>query len=88
MDYWGRSGGLSVVPPCVFVAVDSHSFQAGITGPSDAGFFWHSNIFGGPALTRDRSSDFLAAIRAPLSANRKTDAWRPTGREHSNVSMA
>jgi hypothetical protein len=54
MNYWGRTGGLSVVPPCVFVAVDSCYFQAGVTGASDVGFFWHSNIFGGPALTRDQ----------------------------------
>jgi hypothetical protein len=59
MDFWGRTGGLSVVLPYVFADVNSSSFQARTTGVSDIGFLWQMNIFGGPALTREQFQSFV-----------------------------
>ena len=60
MDFWGRTGGLSVVLPYVFAEVDSRSLQARTTGVSDIGFLWQMNIFGGPALTREQFQSFVS----------------------------
>ena len=59
MDYWGRTGGLSIVLPYAFVEISSGSFQASINGFSDVGFLWRMNISGGPALTRDQFQSFV-----------------------------
>jgi hypothetical protein len=59
MDFWCRTGGLSVVLPYVFAEVDSSSLQARTTGVSDIGFLWQMNIFGGPALTREQFQSFV-----------------------------
>src|SRR5271169_2574254 len=59
MDFWGRTGGLSVVLPYVFADVNSSSFQASTNGVSDIGFLWQMNIFGGPALTREQFRSFV-----------------------------
>ena len=40
MDYWGRTGGLSVVLPYAFADVNSNSFQARTNGVSDIAFLW------------------------------------------------
>ena len=59
MDYWGRTGGLSIVLPYAFVDAKSGSFQANTNGVSDVGFLWQINIFGGPALTREQFRSFV-----------------------------
>ena len=59
MDYWGRTGGLSVVLPYVFADVNSSSLQVSTNGVSDIGFLWQMNIFGGPALTREQFRSFV-----------------------------
>jgi hypothetical protein len=59
MDYWGRTGGLSVVLPYAFADVNSNSFQARTNGVSDIAFLWQMNIFGGPALTREQFQSFV-----------------------------
>ncbi len=59
MDFWGRTGGLSVVLPYAFANTSSSSFQASTNGVSDVGFLWQMNIFGGPALTREQFPSFV-----------------------------
>jgi hypothetical protein len=59
MDFWGRTGGLSVVLPYAFADVNSSSVQARTNGVSDIGFLWQMNIFGGPALTREQFQSFV-----------------------------
>jgi hypothetical protein len=59
MDYWGRTGSLSIVLPYVFADVNSISFQARTNGVSDIDFLWQMNIFGGPALTREQFRSFV-----------------------------
>jgi hypothetical protein len=59
MDFWGRTGGLSVVLPYAFANTSSGAFTASTNGVSDIGFLWQINIFGGPALTREQFSSFV-----------------------------
>jgi Putative MetA-pathway of phenol degradation len=59
MDYWGRTGGLSLVLPYAFIGTSAGPFRAGTNGVSDVGFLWQMNIFGGPALTREQFRSFV-----------------------------
>jgi len=59
MDYWGRTGGVSIVLPYTFLDTSSGPFRASANGASDIGFLWQMNIFGGPALTRERFQSFI-----------------------------
>ena len=59
MDYWGRTGGLSLLLPYAFVDTSAGPFQASTNGVSDVGFLWQMNIFGGPALTREQFRSFV-----------------------------
>src|ERR1700728_2084397 len=52
MDYWGRTGGFSLVLPYALIDTSAGLFRASTNGVSDVGFLWQMNIFGGPALTR------------------------------------
>jgi hypothetical protein len=60
MDYWGRTGGLSVVLPCVFADVNSSSLQARYEWRFRHWLPWQMNIFGGPALKREQFRSFVA----------------------------
>jgi len=59
MDYWGRTGGLSIVLPYAFIDTTAGPFRASTNGASDVGFLWQMNIFGGPALTREQFQSFI-----------------------------
>ena len=59
MDYWGRTGGVSIVLPYLYVESSSGSDRAAVRGVSDIGFLWQINIFGGPALTREAFASFV-----------------------------
>lgn len=59
MDYWGRTGGLSIVLPYLSVESISGSSSNSVSGVSDIGFLWQMNIFGGPALTREQFASFV-----------------------------
>jgi hypothetical protein len=59
MDYWGHTGGLSIVLPYAFIDTSAGPFRASATGFSDLGFLWQMNIFGGPALTREQFASFV-----------------------------
>ena len=59
MDYWGRTGGLSIVLPYAFIDTAAGPFRASTNGVSDIGFLWQMNIFGGPALTREQFQSFI-----------------------------
>jgi hypothetical protein len=48
LDYWGRTGGMSVVLPYRSLNSSSDVFQASNQGISDVGFLWQMNIFGAP----------------------------------------
>ncbi len=59
MDYWGRTGGLSIVLPYAFNDTAAGPFRANTNGVSDVGFLWQMNFFGGPALTREQFQSFI-----------------------------
>ena len=59
MDYWGRTGGVSIVLPYLYVESSSGSNRTAVRGVSDIGFLWQMNIFGGPALTREAFASFV-----------------------------
>jgi Putative MetA-pathway of phenol degradation len=59
MDFWGRTGGLSVVLPYAFIDTSAGPFRASTNGASDLGFLFQTNIFGGPALTREEFQSFV-----------------------------
>ncbi len=59
MDYWGRTGGLSIVVPYLYVESSSGSNRTAVHGVSDISFLWQINIFGGPALTREAFASFV-----------------------------
>ena len=59
MDFWGRTGGVSLVLPYAFIDTSAGPFRASTNGVSDVGFLWQMNIFGGPALTREQFASFV-----------------------------
>ena len=59
MDYWGRTGGFSIVLPYAVIDTSAGPFRASTNGVSDVGFLWQMNIFGGPALTRAQFQSFI-----------------------------
>ena len=58
MDYWGRTGGFSLVLPYAVIDTSAGPHRASTNGVSDIGFLWQMNIFGGPALTREQFRSF------------------------------
>ena len=59
MDFWGRTGGVSIVLPYLHVESSSGANNTAVGGVSDVGFLWQMNIFGGPALTREAFANFV-----------------------------
>ena len=59
MDFWGRTGGISIVVPYLNVESSLGSNRSAVSGVSDVGFLWQMNIFGGPALTREEFASFV-----------------------------
>jgi hypothetical protein len=59
MNYFGRTGGISVILPYTYLEASSDAFRASNQGLSDIGFLWQMNIFGGPALTREQFRSFV-----------------------------
>jgi Transposase, Mutator family/Putative MetA-pathway of phenol degradation len=59
IDYWGRTGGFSLVLPYALIDTSAGPFRASTNGVSDVGFLWQMNIFGGPALTREQFQSFV-----------------------------
>jgi hypothetical protein len=45
MDYWGRTGGLSIALPYALIDTSAGPFRASTNGVSDVGFLWQMNIF-------------------------------------------
>lgn len=59
MDYWGRTGGVSIVLPYLDLESISGPDRTAVHGVSDVGFLWQMNIFGGPALSREAFASFV-----------------------------
>ncbi len=59
MDFWGRTGGLTVVLPYVRVASSSGAGASTISGFSNVGFLAQINMFGAPAFSRADFASFV-----------------------------
>ena len=86
MDFWGRTGGVSLVLPYAFIDTSAGPFRASTNGFSDIGFLWQMNIFGGPALTREQFqffipqtfSSFHLLVTTPLGTYNPTSPINPS----------
>ncbi len=86
MDYWGRTGGFSVILPYRYLDASSDAFRASNQGVSDVGFLWQVNIFGGPALTREQFRSFVPktfasfhlAVTTPLGTYQPANPLNPS----------
>ncbi len=86
MDYWGRTGGFSLVLPYALIDTSAGPFRASTNGVSDVGFLWQMNIFGGPALTREQFqffipqtfSSFHLLVTTPLGTYNPTSPINPS----------
>ena len=86
MDYWGRTGGVSIVLPYAFLDTSAGPFRASTNGASDIGFLWQMNIFGGPALTRAEFQSFIPQtfssfhllVTTPLGTYKPTSPINPS----------
>jgi hypothetical protein len=86
MNYWGRTGGFSLVLPYALIDTSAGPFRASTNGVSDVGFLWQMNIFGGPALTREQFQSFIPQtfssfhllVTTPLGAYNPTSPINPS----------
>ena len=86
MDYWGRTGGFSLVLPYALIDTSAGPFRASTNGVSDVGFLWQMNIFGGPALTREQFQSFIPQtfssfhllVTTPLGTYQPTSPINPS----------
>ena len=86
MDFWGRTAGISAILPYVALDASSDAFSASNQGVSDVGFLLQTNIFGGPALTRDQFrsfvpetfSSFHLLVTTPLGTYDPTNPLNPS----------
>jgi hypothetical protein len=86
MDFFGHTGGLSIVLPYALIDTSAGPFRASTNGLSDVGFLLQMNIFGGPALTREefRSfvpqtfSSFHLLVTTPLGAYQPNSPINPS----------
>ncbi len=59
MDYWGRTGGVSIVLPYRYIESTSGSTEPRSVVSPISVFLWQMNIFGGPALTKQAFASFV-----------------------------
>ncbi|WP_441280019.1 transporter [Bradyrhizobium sp. 63_E2_N1_3] len=86
MDFFGRTGGLSIVLPYAWIDTSAGPFRTSTNGVSDVGFLFQMNIFGGPALTRDEFrffvpqtfSSFHLLVTTPLGTYEPTSPINPS----------
>ena len=86
MNYWGRTGGVSVIVPYRYLEASSDAFSSSNQGLSDIGFLWQMNIFGGPALTKEQFRFFVPQTYAsfhffvgtPLGSYHAEDSLNPS----------
>jgi hypothetical protein len=80
MDYWGRTGGFSLVLPYALIDTSAGPFRASTNGVSDVGF-----IFGGPALTRERANGAASMRGADMGLNYERVVAKPAREPYSQT---
>jgi hypothetical protein len=86
MDYFGHTGGLTVILPYTYVESSSGGDRTSVGGISDVGFLWQINLFGAPALTREQFRSFVPQtfasfhlfVAIPLGEYEPTRALNPS----------
>ena len=86
MDFFGRTAGFSAILPHAALDASSNAFSASNQGVSDVGFLLQTNIFGGPALTKEQFRSFVPetfasfhlAVTTPLGTYDPTDLLNPS----------
>ena len=53
MDFWGRTGGVSLIVPYLDLSLDAGGYNTQQAGLGDLSFALESNIFGAPALSKE-----------------------------------
>lgn len=53
IDFWGRTGGVSVILPYVDLSLDAGGESYETAGIADLSFAWEVNIFGAPSLSKE-----------------------------------
>lgn len=54
MDFWGHTGGVSVIAPYLDLSLDAGGYDAQQNGLGDLSFAWEVNLFGAPALSKEQ----------------------------------
>ena len=88
MDYWGRTGGFSLVLPYALIDTSAGPFRASTNGVSDVGFLWQMNIFGGPALTREQFQSFVPQTFSSFHLSGDDAAWNLSVRALRSIPSA
>ena len=86
MDFFGRTAGISAILPYIALDASSNAFSASNQGVSDVGFLLQTNIFGGPARTKEQFRSFVPetfasfhlAVTTPLGTYDPTDPLNPS----------
>jgi hypothetical protein len=72
MDFWGRTGGVSVIIPYLNLSLDAGGYNTQQAGVGDLSFALESNIFGAPALSKEEFKNWkpetFASIHFVLTA--------------------
>jgi hypothetical protein len=80
MDFWGRTGGVSIIVPYLDLSLDAGGYNTQQAGLGDLSFALESNLFGAPALSKEEFKNWtpepFASIHFVLTA--------PTGSYNSD----
>ena len=72
MDFWGHTGGVSVIVPDVDLSLDTGDYDYQTAGLADLSFAWEVNLFGAPALSKEEFASWtpetFASIHFVLTA--------------------
>lgn len=72
MDFWGHTGGISVIAPYLDLSLDAGGYDAQQDGVGDLSLAWEVNLFGAPALSKEEfkswTPETFASIHLVLTA--------------------
>jgi hypothetical protein len=72
LDFWGRTGGVSVIVPYLNLSLEAGGYNTQQAGLGDLSFALESNIFGAPALTKEEFKNWkpetFASVHLVLTA--------------------
>jgi hypothetical protein len=66
MDFWGHTGGVSVIAPYLDLSLDAGGYDTQQNGLADFSFAWEVNLFGAPALSKEEFASWTPETFASL----------------------